>query len=79
MLDYFRKRRSRDKHTRFKIKRRLFIALLFLSLLFGWIAIGLFMPWFETTFSAPSLSARETPAPQQAAALRRLTPSVPAL
>ena len=80
-FDYLRGRRPGDKHSRFKIRRRLFIALLFLSLLIGWIAVGLFLPWFDTTFSTPSLSARETLPPLRLAGLPAPSSSfrVPAL
>ncbi|MEX6507464.1 hypothetical protein [Jiella sp. M17.18] len=78
-LDVFRGKRPRDKHSRFKIKRRLFIALLFLSLLAGWIAIGLLLPWFDTTFSTPSLSLFETRSPPRFAALPAPFPSLRAL
>ncbi|MCB8840182.1 hypothetical protein [Aurantimonas sp. VKM B-3413] len=46
----------RDKESRFKVRRWLFLAMLFLSLLVGWIAVGLLLPWFDTTFSTPALN-----------------------
>ncbi len=46
----------RDKESRFKVRRRLFLATLFVSLLVGWIVVGLLLPWFDTTFSVPALN-----------------------